>query len=395
VRWLPCPRRRIMTWRVPVRPTTIAFWAVHVAAVAGVIVWGFSWSGVALALGSYFIRMFFVTAAYHRYFSHRAFKTSRWFQFVLAVGAQTAAQKGVIWWASHHRRHHKHSDTERDVHSPARRGFWYAHVGWVLGPDWIDADESSVADLVRYRELRLLNHPAMEMVPTIALALALLLVGGGHALVWGYFVSTALLWHGTFSINSLSHIIGRRRYETGDLSRNNWALALLTTGEGWHNNHHHYQSSVRQGFRWWQIDLTYDLLRLMALTGIVWDLREPPRHVVDAPWPVLARPAIGPDVGAGRGILGADGARDAIPRRQQDRAWRDGGDLPGATEGRTGIPEARGAQTDPARAGRGSEVRAHVRRRGAHCLDAEPHQPGAGAGSREVGRSVLPGAGVR
>jgi len=284
-----------VTWRAYVRPTTVAFWGVHLAAVAGVIHYGFSWSGVALALGSYFIRMFFVTGAHHRYFSHRSFKTSRWFQFVLAVGAQTAAQKGVIWWASHHRRHHKYSDTDRDVHSPVRRGFWYAHVGWVLSPDWIDADDGSVADLVRYPELRVLNHPAMEMVPTIALAFVLLLVGGGHALVWGYFVATALLWHGTFSINSLSHLIGRRRYETGDDSRNNWALALLTGGESWHNNHHHYQSSVRQGFRWWQIDLTYYLLRMLALAGIVWDLREPPRHVIDAPGPVLATPALGHD----------------------------------------------------------------------------------------------------
>jgi stearoyl-CoA desaturase (Delta-9 desaturase) len=258
---------------------------VHAAAVVGVILCGFSWSGVALALGSYFIRMFVVTASYHRYFSHRAFRTSRWFQFVLAVGAQTAAERGVIWWASHHRWHHKHSDGERDVHSPGRRGFWYSHIGWVLSPDWNDTDESGVADLVRYPELRFLNHPAMAMVPTTALALAFLFAGGAFGLVWGYFVSTVLLWHGTFSINSLSHVFGSRRYETGDLSRNNLALALLTTGEGWHNNHHHYQSSARQGFRWWEIDITYYLLRLLALLGLIWDLREPPRHVVDAPRP--------------------------------------------------------------------------------------------------------------
>ena len=270
------------SWRAFVRPTMVAFWGVHLAAVVGIALCGFSWSGVALALGSYFVRMFVVTAAYHRYFSHRAFKTSRWFQLVLAVGAQTAAMRGVIWWASHHRWHHKHSDGEKDVHSPARRGFWYSHMGWVLGPDWNDTDESGVADLIRFRELRFLNHPTMAMVPTIALALAFLCLGGGHALVWGYFVSTVLVWHGSFSINSLAHLFGNRRYETGDLSRNNWALALLTTGEGWHNNHHHYQSSARQGFRWWQIDVTYYLLRLLALVRLVWDLREPPRHVINA-----------------------------------------------------------------------------------------------------------------
>jgi stearoyl-CoA desaturase (delta-9 desaturase) len=288
---VPLSSQAQVSWLSYLRPTVVGFWGLHVAAVVGIIACGFSWAGVALAVGSYFVRMFVVTAAYHRYFSHRAFKTSRWFQLVLAVGAQSAGQKGVIWWASHHRWHHKHSDSERDVHSPVRRGFWYSHMGWVLRPDWNDTDESGVADLVRFRELRFLNHSAMAMVPTILLALAFLLIGGGHALVWGYFVSSVMLYHGSFSINSLSHVFGRRRYETGDMSRNNWALALLTTGEGWHNNHHHYQSSARQGFRWWELDVTYYLLRLMALVGLVWDLREPPRHVVDAPWPEASTPA--------------------------------------------------------------------------------------------------------
>jgi len=255
---------------------------VHVAAVVGVIACGLSWSGICLAIGAYFVRMFVVTAAYHRYFSHRTFKTSRWFQFALALGAQTAAQKGVIWWASHHRWHHKQSDGELDVHSPGRRGFWYSHLGWILRPDWQETDEKGVPDLMKYPELRFLNHRAMAMVPTVALALAFLFIGGAHALVWGYFVSTVLLWHGSFSVNSLAHVFGGQRYDTGDQSRNNWLLALLTTGEGWHNNHHHYQSSVRQGFRWWEIDVTYYLLRLLALTGLIWDLRQPPAHVVDA-----------------------------------------------------------------------------------------------------------------
>ena len=258
----------------------------HIAALVGVIICGLSWSGVALALGAYFVRMVVVTAAYHGYFAHRSFRTSRWFQFLLAIGAQSAAQRGVIWWASHHRWHHKHSDSDEDVHSAARRGFWYSHMGWVLRPDWNETDESGVPDLVKYPELRFLDRASMAMVPTIALALAFLFIGGGHALVWGYFVSTVLLWHGSFAINSLAHIFGRERYDTGDHSKNNWLLALLTTGEGWHNNHHHYQSSVRQGFHWWQIDVTYYVLRLLALTGFIWDLREPPRAVVAAPRPV-------------------------------------------------------------------------------------------------------------
>ena len=276
---------RLAGWRGYVRPTTVAFWGVHVAAALGIALYGFSWWGIGLALGSYAVRMFVVTAAYHRYFAHRTFKTSRWFQFLLALGAQSAAQRGVLWWASHHRWHHKHSDTSRDVHSATGRGFWHAHLGWLLGPEWSDTDEGAVGDLARYPELRFLDQGLVAMLPTVALALGFLFLGGGQALVWGYFVSTVLLWHGSFAINSLSHLFGRRRYETGDQSRNSWLLALLTSGEGWHNNHHHYQSSVRQGFRWWQIDVTYYLLRLLALTGLVWDLREPPRAVIEAPPP--------------------------------------------------------------------------------------------------------------
>src|SRR5262249_54010946 len=153
-------------------------------------------------------------AAYHRYFSHRSFKTSRWFQFVLALAAQTAGQKGVVWWASHHRHHHKHSDSERDVHSAKRRGMWYAHVGWLMEPEWNDTDESGVSDLTKFPELRFLNHPSLAMVPTFLLATCFFLAGGGHALVWGYGVSQILLWHGSFSVNSLAHVFGTRRYET-------------------------------------------------------------------------------------------------------------------------------------------------------------------------------------
>ncbi|MES1171944.1 MAG: acyl-CoA desaturase [Bacteroidota bacterium] len=276
------------TFTTYVRPTTIAFWGVHLAAVIGVILYGWSWKWAAVAVLSYFVRMSVVTASYHRYFSHRAFKTSRPFQFLLALGAQSAAQRGVLWWASHHRWHHKHSDTARDVHSARLRGFWYAHMGWIMKSDWNETDPASVSDLARYPELRFLNHGAVHMLPTVALALAFLFIGGGQALVWGYFVSSVLLWHGCFSINSLAHLIGRRRYATGDDSRNSLMLALLTTGEGWHNNHHHYQSSANQGFHWWQIDVTYYVLRALAAVGLVWDLRKPPRDVVTAPHPAFA-----------------------------------------------------------------------------------------------------------
>jgi stearoyl-CoA desaturase (delta-9 desaturase) len=275
-----------------VRVTSLAFWGVHVVAIVGVAVLGWSWRGVALALGSYVVRMIVVTAGYHRYFAHRAFKTSRAFQFLLAVAAQSAAQKGVIWWASHHRWHHKYSDTPKDVHSARLRGFFYSHIGWVMSPEWEGTDRSMVADLVKFPELRALELPIVHMLPTVALALAFLLLGGAHGLIWGYMVSTVLLWHGSFSINSLAHLWGKRRYETGEESRNNFALALATMGEGWHNNHHHYQSSANQGFRWWEIDITYYVLRGLAALGLVWDLRRPPREVLDAPRPTQ-RPSDG------------------------------------------------------------------------------------------------------
>ncbi|HSY41428.1 MAG TPA: acyl-CoA desaturase [Polyangia bacterium] len=265
------------------RPSTLVFWGFHLAALAGVILCGFSWGGLALAVGTYFVRMVLVTGGYHRYFSHRAFKTSRAFQFLLALGAQSSLQKGVLWWAANHRFHHKTSDTPLDPHSAKQRGFLWAHVGWITAEDYDGTNLDLVGDLAKYPELRLLNRPGIQMLPAVPLALVLLLAGGLPALVWGFLVSTVMLWHGSFAINSLSHLIGRRRYATGDDSRNNWALALLTTGEGWHNNHHHYQSSANQGFRWWEIDVTFYVLRLFERCGLVWDLRRPPAEVLRAP----------------------------------------------------------------------------------------------------------------
>jgi stearoyl-CoA desaturase (delta-9 desaturase) len=266
-------------WLRSFTPSSTAFWGIHVAAIVGAVAF-FSWKGVLLAVASYFVRMVLVTAAYHRYFSHRAFKTSRAFQFVLALGAQSSAQKGVLWWAGHHRHHHKYSDMPQDIHSVRRSGLWYSHVGWILSPDWDDTNHAMIGDLTKFRELRFLNHRAVNLLPAVALAAAFWWLGGVSAFVWGFLVSTVLLWHGSFSINSLSHLFGKRRYPTSDDSRNNWALALLTTGEGWHNNHHHYQSSANQGFRWWEIDVTFYVLRGLELVGLVWDLRRPPRAVI-------------------------------------------------------------------------------------------------------------------
>jgi stearoyl-CoA desaturase (Delta-9 desaturase) len=259
--------------------STIPFWGVHIAAVVGVIALGWSWSGVALAVALYYVRMFGITAGYHRYFSHRSYKTSRPVQFLMALLGTLSVQKGVLWWAAHHRRHHKHSDDPADVHSPVQHGFWWAHLKWILSSSFEDTDWDRIRDLSRYPELRFLNK--YYMVVVVGFAVALFLVGGAHALVWGFFVSTTLLWHGTFTINSLSHMFGRRRYQTTDDSRNNWALALLTMGEGWHNNHHYYQASARQGFYWWEIDMSYYILRAMAWVGLVHDIKTVPEHVRD------------------------------------------------------------------------------------------------------------------
>ena len=267
------------SWIRGFAPSTALFWGVHVAAVISAVAW-FSWWGVLLAIGCYFVRMVVVTAAYHRYFSHRAFKTSRAFQFLLALGAQSSAQKGVLWWAGHHRHHHKHSDTAADIHSARRSGFWHAHIGWILCPDWDATNYDQVADLAKFPELRILNHSAVMMLPAVALGAAFYFLGGWQVFVWGFLVSNVMLWHGSFSINSLSHLFGKRRYETSDDSRNNWLLAVITTGEGWHNNHHHYQSSANQGFRWWELDVTFYVLRVLALFGLIWDLRRPSPAVI-------------------------------------------------------------------------------------------------------------------
>jgi stearoyl-CoA desaturase (Delta-9 desaturase) len=213
-----------------------------------------------------------VTAGNHRYFSHRSYRTSRVFQFILAFFSVATGEKGVLWWASHHRNHHRNSDQPGDWHSP-RDGFFWSHVGWILSPTTSTTNLESVKDLARFPELRLLER--FWLVPPILVAVVTFAVGGTFALVWGFFVAQVLFWHGSFSINSLAHVFGTRRFETTDDSRNHWLLAIITFGEGWHNNHHHRPGAARQGLRWWEVDLTYYVLRLFAAVGLVWDLDKP------------------------------------------------------------------------------------------------------------------------
>ncbi|WP_448031891.1 acyl-CoA desaturase [Bradyrhizobium liaoningense] len=258
-------------------PQVLPFLLIHAGCAAAV--WsGISWQAVAICIVLYWLRMFAITAGYHRYFSHRAYATSRVFQFVLAFLAQSSAQKSVLWWAAKHRHHHLHSDTAQDVHSPRHKGFLYSHVGWIFYRQHDGTDLVKVSDLASYPELMWLHR--LELLPAVVLAGLCFLIGGWSGLVVGFLWSTVVLYHATFCINSLAHVHGRKRYVTGDDSRNNWLLAFLTMGEGWHNNHHAYQASARQGFYWYEIDLTYYVLVAMSWLGIVWDLKTPPVQVL-------------------------------------------------------------------------------------------------------------------
>jgi stearoyl-CoA desaturase (Delta-9 desaturase) len=254
----------------------VPFALCHVA-VIGVLWTGVTWRAVAVCAVLYVVRLFAVTAGYHRYFAHRSFETSRPFAFFLAFLAETSAQKGALWWAAHHRTHHRCSDQPGDLHSPRQRGFWYAHVAWLFaGTD--KTDWKRIKDFARYPELVWLNK--YWIVPPVILGVAVFLIAGWSGLFFGFFFGTVLTWHGTFTINSLCHVIGKPRFETTDDSKNHLGLALLTLGEGWHNNHHHYMRSCRQGFYPGEIDVTYLVLRALAAVGLVWKLHEPPERVL-------------------------------------------------------------------------------------------------------------------
>ena len=260
-----------------VYPDAIPFALVHLIAL-GVFWTGFTTTSIVLCISLYVVRMWALTAGFHRYFSHRSYRTSRAFQFVLAFMGQMCAQRGVLWWAAIHRHHHRHSDTSLDVHSPRHTGFFFSHVGWIFSRQKATADYSTIQDFMKYPELRFLNrHPYF---PAFLLAVGCYLLDGWPGLFVGFFLSTVILYHGTFSINSVAHVVGNQRYVTADDSKNNWWLALITLGEGWHNNHHHYQSSTRQGFFWWEVDISYYVLRALSSVGLVWDLRAPPAAAI-------------------------------------------------------------------------------------------------------------------
>jgi stearoyl-CoA desaturase (delta-9 desaturase) len=268
---------------------SLSFVFLHVGCL-GLIWVGWSWTAVIAAVLLYAVRMFAITAFYHRYFSHKSFKTSRFMQFLMAVLGNSSMQRGPLWWAAVHRHHHIHSDQEEDKHSPVQHGFWWAHIGWLTSDRNFPTDYTRVRDLSKFKELMFLNR-CDQAVP-LAYGVFLWLLGwalevwfpglgvtGGQMFVWGFFVSTVFLLHGTLFINSLAHVFGRRRFQTDDDSRNSLLLALITLGEGWHNNHHRYSHSARQGFYWWEIDISYYTLKLMSWMGLIWDLKRVPYAV--------------------------------------------------------------------------------------------------------------------
>lgn len=237
----------------------------------------FSWEGVAVCLGSWLLRQWAVTGVYHRYFSHKSYKVGRVTQFLLGLLGTTTAQKGPLWWAAHHRHHHGFSDTEKDLHSP-KRGFLESHWIWFLNHETTDVDYKKIVDFAKFPELRLLDR--YWYIPPTLYAFGLMWLGGWHYVVWGFFVSTVILANMTYTINSLCHIFGKQRFHSGDTSRNNWLLALLLLGEGWHNNHHRYQQSARNGFYWWEFDFTFYVIKALSFVGLAYDLKTVPEKVL-------------------------------------------------------------------------------------------------------------------
>jgi len=254
----------------------------------GVIWTGWSWAAVISAAVLYFVRMFAVTAFYHRYFCHRAYHTSRVGQFIFALIGLTAMQRGPLWWAAVHRHHHAHSDDHDDTHSPVTKGFFWSHIGWLTSSKNFPTDYRLVRDLTKFPELVFLNRfdvigPAILFIFLFGFGAGLdaldpsLGTTGWQMVVWGFFISTTFLFHATCAVNSLAHTLGSKRFDNNDESRNSLFLALITLGEGWHNNHHQYQASARQGFYWWEIDISYYLIRLLGFAGIVWDIKPVPQ----------------------------------------------------------------------------------------------------------------------
>ena len=254
--------------------------AVHFALVAIPFVEFTWWSVLAIFVVTRIVGLG-VTVGLHRYFSHHSFKTSRGFQFLLAFAGCTALQKGPLWWAIHHRLHHRHSDRPDDPHSPVVSGFWYGHVGWLFSRDLMNPDPTVVRDLTRYPELVWLDR--FWMLPGLLLAATAYALLGMNGLLYGYCLSVVFVFQVTFAVNSIGHLWGPQRDATGEGSRNNMLLGYLAMGDGWHNNHHRAPSSARHGFAWYELDIAYQFIKFLNLVGLAWDVKQPPTSIMRTP----------------------------------------------------------------------------------------------------------------
>lgn len=255
---------------------------------------------VALMVISFVVRTFGWEAGHHRYFAHRSFKTSRIFQFVLGALGAMSGQRGPLWWAAVHREHHSYADTDKDPHSPLKRGWFFAYLGWLFERPDGQTNYDNVKDWAQFPELVWLNEhhyvfPYFLLCLTFVLGQWTPLFGWGagiEAVIWGFCISTALSLQGTHMVNAFAHAqqsgwFTYRNYPTDDRSQNHWLLCIVTLGASWHNNHHRYPVAARAGFRWWELDLTFIALRGLAALGLVWDLRAVPGHVLQEVRPVL------------------------------------------------------------------------------------------------------------
>jgi stearoyl-CoA desaturase (delta-9 desaturase) len=265
----------------------LPFLLVHLGVVAVPFV-GWSWAALCGAAVLYVVRMLGITVFYHRGFAHRAFKMTRPVQLAGAILGAAAGQRGPLWWVATHRGHHRYTDRPGDPHSPVIDGFWQSHAGWLFRPP--AAPPGKVSDLARFPELRLVDryhHLAPILTALAAFGAGAILseadpalhTSGLQMLVWGFFVSTTLLYHATFSVNSVAHRFGRRRFATDDASRNNAWVAMLTLGEGWHNNHHRYPASARQGLGRFELDPSWWFIRALAALHLVGSPRPVPETV--------------------------------------------------------------------------------------------------------------------
>jgi sn-1 stearoyl-lipid 9-desaturase len=235
----------------------------------------FSWQNVAAMLvGNWIVGSLGVGLGYHRLLTHRSFKAPKWLEYALTALGTMSVQDDAVRWVATHRIHHQFTETERDPHS-TRPGFWWAHIGWILKGTAQDHDRATlkkcVPDLMKDKFHLILAK--YYYVPLILSGFLLFAIGGWGMVFWGVFVRVVVGWHTTWFVNSLSHIFGRRPFETNDDSTNNWFVALLTFGEGWHNNHHAFPTSARHGLKWYQLDMNWIAIRIFEKLGWATQIR--------------------------------------------------------------------------------------------------------------------------